>query len=50
MRRLRNAQSSGNWGGGGGSGFNFDASRVVPVANEIRPINISIMYYIRAIG
>ena len=41
------AQSSGNWGGSGGSGFSFDASRVVPTAEENRPVNQAVRYLIR---
>ena len=30
------------------SGFNFYASRVVPVASEIRPVNMAVRYLVRA--
>jgi len=34
----------------GGISFIFQASRVTPVSNEIRPINLPVKYFIRAIG
>ena len=40
------ASGSGEWGSG--TSWGFDASRVVPVATENRPINRSVIYLIRA--
>ena len=40
------ASGSGEWGSG--TLWGFDASRVVPVATENRPINRSVIYLIRA--
>ncbi len=40
--------SSGN--GSSGGGFNFDASRVVPTANQNRPRNVALLYCIRYLG
>nr|ELR5039968.1 tail fiber protein [Providencia stuartii]ELR5081389.1 tail fiber protein [Providencia stuartii] len=40
--------NSGLIGGGAGRIVNFDASRVVPTANENRPRNIAFLYIVRA--
>ena len=40
------AASGGEWGSG--TSWGLDASRVVPVANENRPVNRSVIYLIRA--
>ena len=40
------ASGSGEWGSG--TSWGFDASRVVPVADENRPVNRSVIYLIRA--
>lgn len=42
-------QSANTLGGPGLTyGLNFDASRVVPTANENRPVNQAVRYFIRA--
>ncbi|GAB7493791.1 hypothetical protein Bwad001_25150 [Bilophila wadsworthia] len=38
----------GSAGNGTGASWGVDASRVVPVANENRPVNRSVIYFIRA--
>ena len=49
----RNSYQNGEWavakrpeGGGGTSDILFDASRVVPTSDEVRPINMVVMYII----
>jgi hypothetical protein len=38
------------FGGWGYADFDFDASRIVPVANENRPVNVAVRYLIRALN
>lgn len=45
-----NGTRVGNSGAERDDRFGFMASRILPVDNEIRPINVSVNYYIRAIG
>jgi hypothetical protein len=44
------ASDGGYWGSDGGiDGIDFNASRVVPVANENRPVSTAVRYLIRAL-
>ena len=46
--RIYEFHGNGQMEDGRGRWMNFDASRVVPVANEVRPVNMAVRYLIRA--
>lgn len=46
--RVYDLRGNGQMEDGTGRWMNFDASRVVPVANEVRPVNMAVRYLIRA--
>ena len=46
--RIYALRGNGQMADGSGRWMNFDASRVVPVSNEIRPVNTAVRYLIRS--
>lgn len=47
-RTIRTSHHTGGFNNEQGYAFDFDASRVVPTANENRPVNKAVRYLIRA--